>query len=154
MKMCVKCKQIKQFDEFTKCTANKKDGYHLWCKVCSRAYIEDNKEARRSAVLKAYYGITKEDYEKLIQEQNGKCLGCGKTERLGIDHCHITRQVRGLLCFHCNSILGMANDSESVLKNLLQYLTSYQERLKWLKQSKPVYQSLRRVGWRKIKSPA
>ena len=40
-----------------------------------------------------------------------------------IDHNHDTGAFRGILCLKCNSLLGMASDSVSVLKAAIEYLT-------------------------------
>lgn len=35
MKQCTKCKEFKDFSEFNKRAASKKDGLHYWCKKCA-----------------------------------------------------------------------------------------------------------------------
>jgi|SRR5215469_9672883 len=50
-------------------------------------------------------GVTEEEYERLLKEQDGGCAICGnppKSRRLHVDHNHRTGKVRGLLCFRCN----------------------------------------------------
>lgn len=52
------------------------------------------------------YGLTIADYDALLDFQNGTCAICdrppGKT-RLHVDHDHMTRWTRGLLCYQCNN---------------------------------------------------
>lgn len=55
------------------------------------------------------YGITPEDYDRVLQHQGGVCAICKsppKNVRLHIDHEHGTNTVRGLLCYQCNRLLG------------------------------------------------
>jgi hypothetical protein len=55
--------------------------------------------------LKREFGITVEQYRKMLEHQGGKCATCGhppKIRRLSVDHDHKTGRVRGLLCGICN----------------------------------------------------
>ena len=63
--------------------------------------------------LKYMYGMLIGEYDKLFQQQNGCCAICGKPhepkgrfKHMGVDHCHLTGRIRGLLCFKCNHQLG------------------------------------------------
>ncbi|WP_130418421.1 endonuclease VII domain-containing protein [Edaphobacter modestus] len=53
-------------------------------------------------------GITAEQYEKMLADQNGRCAICktskfgGMGKRLHLDHNHETNEVRGLICSGCN----------------------------------------------------
>lgn len=83
-----------------------------------------------SSRLRYNYGISPADYNKLLKEQNNSCAICGKPPekvRLAVDHNHANRRVRGLLCFHCNTILGHAYDSVKIIKNALDYITKHSE---------------------------
>jgi hypothetical protein len=77
------------------------------------------------------YGLTDADYERMLKEQGGGCGGCGKPPSiigrqkvLCIDHCHLTNEVRGLLCVRCNTLLGVLEQNPGLIKKL----TDYQER--------------------------
>ena len=52
--------------------------------------------------IREKYSVTAEEYLALYKFQGGRCYICRKARgigrRLGIDHCHITGRVRGLLC--------------------------------------------------------
>jgi hypothetical protein len=51
------------------------------------------------------YEITLDDYERMLEEQNGVCKICGNPpleHELAVDHDHETGYVRGLLCVPCN----------------------------------------------------
>lgn len=54
-------------------------------------------------------GVSPEQYEAMLADQNGHCALCPavpKTRRLDVDHDHRTGAVRGLLCHWCNRRLG------------------------------------------------
>lgn len=70
-------------------------------------------EQNRTRQLRCRYGITAEEYDRMLELQNNGCAICGKetaynngTKRLHVDHCHETGDIRGLLCSQCNTTLG------------------------------------------------
>jgi hypothetical protein len=87
---------------------------------------KDSSSSRKHR-YKKLYKLSVEEYETLLDSQEGCCKICGthceklKT-RLHVDHCHVTGDVRGLLCRKCNLMLGHANDDPDILKNALLYL--------------------------------
>jgi 5-methylcytosine-specific restriction endonuclease McrA len=68
------------------------------------------------------YGLAPEDYDKMVENQDGRCLICGETAKLHVDHSHETTVVRGLLCQACNLGLGNFRENIQVLKNAIEYL--------------------------------
>jgi len=78
------------------------------------------RESQVWARLEQRYGITREEYEALLDKQGGVCAICGngcKTgQRLAVDHCHETGRVRGLLCKSCNLHIGILERHEWVAK--------------------------------------
>lgn len=73
------------------------------------------------------YGISVEQYNELLMEQQGCCKICGVhesdlTKSLAIDHCHTKKQVRSLLCMNCNTGLGLFKDNIELLKKAIKYL--------------------------------
>lgn len=102
------------------------------CKTCQRLHDEKRsgtparQASWRRANIKRVFGITVEDYDRMLIEQGGRCAGCGSDTRgrghFDIDHCHDTGRVRGLLCYQCNSALGFAEDSVDRLTDLIAYL--------------------------------
>src|SRR5262245_45150922 len=70
------------------------------------------------------YGISRADYEALLAHQGGVCAICGSKShrRLVVDHCHVCRRVRGLLCRNCNVGLGMYCDDTRRLRAAIAYL--------------------------------
>lgn len=106
----------------------------------SRGHKERRKlQARRSFLLKQF-GITIEDYEKLLQKHNHQCEICrnkfkkvkDKENRVRqdtcIDHCHKSGKIRGLLCLNCNSALGYFKEDVDILKGAIKYLRKYKEK--------------------------
>lgn len=72
--------------------------------------------------LKSKYGMSLEDYDTMVERQNGLCLLCKERHKLVVDHDHQTDQVRGLLCANCNLLLGHARDSVPILLAAIEYL--------------------------------
>lgn len=74
----------------------------------------------------AKYGLTREDYTRILSEQHGHCAICQhlpkRGRRLCIDHNHATGQVRGLLCDACNYGLGGFQDNPDFLLSAIAYL--------------------------------
>ena len=103
---------------------------HAWRQVntervqaSQRRYLERHADRRRISLrrdaLKRKYGLSLEDYQRLLAEQNGVCALCGfppspkKFGRLVVDHCHKTSRVRGLLCRKCNVQLSLWGEDEA-----------------------------------------
>ena len=85
----------------------------------------------RARWLKKEYGLTQDQYDALRKSQNDSCAVCSKkfvTElgkgrtNFGVDHCHKTGEVRGLLCLPCNSSLGLMKENIETLLKMVQYL--------------------------------
>jgi hypothetical protein len=81
----------------------------------------------RAGHLKRKYGMTLEDYDRMLEAQGGGCAICGRPPRedisLHVDHDHVTGRVRGLLCFACNNTLGDFKDDPARLYAAAEYLT-------------------------------
>lgn len=91
-----------------------------------------NSEKQIERLMIARYGITGQDFKKRLIKQGYKCAICRKKpdKKLFIDHCHKTKEVRGLLCHHCNSGLGMFKDSIKFINNAIKYLTKHAQKEK------------------------
>ena len=93
-----------------------------------KSYYNKDKEAYKWRNIKNLYGITKEDFFQLLEEQEHSCKLCSKPfeslmqKHLHIDHCHENGKVRGLLCMQCNVGLGMLGDNEAGLLKALAYV--------------------------------
>lgn len=117
--LCKRCGRKQPKDEFPYLS----DGNYL-CRECLLQKGRDA-QARRQ-------GCDTEQYQTLLDRQDGKCAICGVSEghrscrgtscRLAIDHDHRTGAIRGLLCGNCNRGLGRFKDSIAILESALRYL--------------------------------
>ena len=86
---------------------------------------------QRKNVFKKVYGISLADYEVMFERQGGACAICKRTGlTLCVDHCHLTGEVRGLLCVQCNSALGFCRDDPALLRAAAEYLQAARDRQK------------------------
>jgi hypothetical protein len=79
--------------------------------------------------------MTLEQYNEMLEKQNGVCAICKKPElstrgraknqSLAVDHCHDTGKVRELLCMECNQTLGKFNDDPSWFIAASEYLVRH-----------------------------
>jgi hypothetical protein len=137
MKLCNKCDLWKPISCFSKSMANKKDGLQNGCKDCANAYNKSrwvNSEIRENArgrKLLSRYGITPEDYSRMLLEQKGSCKICGtedphhisnNSKYFCVDHCHTTGKVRGLLCNNCNVAIARFKDNIDSMEKAILYI--------------------------------
>lgn len=137
-KTCRTCKETKPIIEFHK-RKDGKAGTRSSCVDCTRKKNLEyyhNKGGKELQADRSYkhnlkkYGLTEEDYNGLLEDQQGRCAICRsdeshRTERrynLFVDHCHSTGKVRGLLCHHCNVGLGHFKDQQDLLTKAIEYL--------------------------------
>jgi hypothetical protein len=155
MKKCRKCKLPKSLSEFVK-DKNTKDGLSARCRKCrsedfKKWYTEnpevvkrvraEGKERRRDyynsperkkiyreRYIERTFGIKYEQYDQMLEQQDGKCAICKKPETsskcsyLSVDHDHKTGKIRGLLCVSCNRGLGMFWDDTLIMEKAINYL--------------------------------
>lgn len=149
MKFCQRCGSNKSLEEFFS-NKRRKDGVSTYCKLCQLEYqreryakpeikrkhklsLEESKERRllamRKYMLKKQYGLTLEAYDDLLARNDGKCWICGMDNgrTLHVDHNHDTGEVRGLLCYKCNVLLGYANEDTALLRKAIMYLSGNKE---------------------------
>lgn len=155
-KECNTCKLTKDINCFRKSKSNytSKYWYSNRCIVCQNKWVmnkrnnlplKDKEKLQKSSRdwksknkeevsfrtflyrMKKKYGLTKEDYQNMLKDQNFRCKICTKTifefkSRFVVDHDHRTGKVRGLLCNKCNAGLGMFQDNIFILEYARQYL--------------------------------
>lgn len=91
-----------------------------------KEYTENpvNKERRRILNLLREYGLSGEEFKKMLRNQEDKCAICKEhLIKPCVDHCHSTGKVRGILCNTCNLAIGYLKDDPDLLKRAIEYLT-------------------------------
>lgn len=132
-KKCPKCKRIlPATPAFFYRRKGAKFGLDSYCKECLRIYY-----TIRS--IKKRYGISKNQFERMLRKQNDRCAICGQkfvdlfhphnkesftyhASAPRVDHSHKTGEIRGLLCDRCNLLIGEAHENTLVLANAIKYL--------------------------------
>lgn len=148
-KVCYKCKVEKSRDDYTK-DWTRKDGLYSMCKACAslksqRIYktYKNREDARAYDYrLKKHYGITTEQKKQMFEQQGHCCAICkskssgrlikGKEAVWNIDHDHETGKVRGILCIHCNTALGIAKESIERLYAMIDYIKLHKNLIPYL----------------------
>lgn len=117
MKKCTGCNTVKETHCFSKAKL-RSDGLQGECKDCSR-----------NRKYKSRYGITYNTYLEMLDEQDDCCSICeihiddySLHSHFHIDHCHTTGAVRGLLCFPCNTAIGLLGDDPEKTDRATKYL--------------------------------
>jgi len=139
---CTICGETKPIEEFHQRKYIHVDGTFSTrprrdCKECVRKRSYQNGERLRASAehreklwarkIRREFGLTQEEYERMLKVQAGVCILCGKDgvetgrKRLAIDHCHATGLIRGLLCGLCNRQLGWVEGIG--LSRIVAYLT-------------------------------
>lgn len=94
-----------------------------------REWSRRNKVRLRNVRTEKLYGVSPEMYNEILRIQGGHCAICDSDHpgaknkgRFAIDHHHETGEVRGLLCDHCNRLLGCCRDQIDILRKAQSYL--------------------------------
>ncbi len=147
LRICTTCKCEKELTDFNRQKCGHK-GRNRMCRECANKYkfkkrkrIKNGgkpgsiypqykvgtRDYTRNVYLICVYGITLDEYNRLLSIQDYRCGICKTPQtdlnkNLGVDHDHITGDVRGLLCFKCNAAIGKLNDDIRLLQNAISYL--------------------------------
>lgn len=99
-------------------------------------YRLNNKHIWKANSLKIQYGLSLEQYRKMLKEQNNTCKSCKKSETstragkvldLSVDHDHKTGRVRALLCGACNTSLGLLKEDFYKILDLAKYIQNFKD---------------------------
>ena len=89
-------------------------------------YYKNNPEKNLEYRVKKY-GLTVEQYNNMLTEQNHCCKICDDELDMGkhthIDHSHITGEVRSILCAPCNQALGLLKEDISTMQRMITYVS-------------------------------
>jgi len=142
-KRCLLCGEVKLRSEFGFSSGVHGPLTRSYCRPCasvkSMAWRDRNADKARNAHLQRNYGITLDQYQEMLRQQNGLCAICGRLPGetrpdqgraqgrpvrplLAVDHDHATGKVRGLLCLPCNRGIGFLEDSIEIVRSALKYL--------------------------------
>lgn len=128
--VCCECGEEKPLNNFVPDkTGRSKFGKIGFCNQCRSMREKFSK-------IKRYYGISREEFLEVLEEQNGKCAICdidmetfsfenNKANTLCIDHCHTTGKFRGLICNNCNRAIGLMKDNENILLSAYKYIVHF-----------------------------
>lgn len=128
--LCTRCRQLKPAADFTK-DRRRAHGLALHCRPCRKLDHAERPEAEKGRSLRRLYDLSREEYDRLFEDQGGVCAICrqpetrlhrGRVRMLSVDHDHTTGRVRGLLCRNCNSAIGLLGDDPDLLRSALAYL--------------------------------
>lgn len=100
-------------------------GREDYCKDCKKQINKEGIKYRRKWYLKVAYGISEEQRQQMLKQQNERCAICGLKRPLDVDHNHDTGVVRQLLCRKCNQGLGLFNENPALLSKAAAYLEKY-----------------------------
>jgi len=116
---CQFCDKIQNEDRFYKSRTSRR-GRGGRCKSCyHKMHLEKT------------YGVTSEDYNKMLEKQGGTCAnkacnyGLDEDHNLCVDHCHETGMVRGLLCNWCNTAEGFLKSDTEIAQGLVDYMKKH-----------------------------
>ncbi len=134
-KECTKCRVVKPLSEFGKGQSTNALGLLPRCKKCTTAY-----QLSMCHRYKRPFLLTPEEYDARLAAQGGVCASChqpetvlgrksGLPQKLAVDHCHTTGEVRGLLCRRCNLTLGVSREDFVALRLLGDYKEQSLQRL-------------------------
>ena len=89
-----------------------------------------NPDKRKAQRIKKF-GLSLEEFNELLKEQDYKCAICGYLDTSDpnffpvIDHCHETGEVRNILCMNCNMGLGKFKDNPQLLRKAAEYVEGW-----------------------------
>jgi hypothetical protein len=147
-KHCTKCKIYLSLEKFYR-ASHHSDQKTSQCKQCllkkhsqyqkqnraassasNRRHYKRNPKSHQAYGLKKRFGLSLEQYDQMLKDQDLKCAICNKhqeilTRRMAVDHCHKTGRLRALLCNSCNRGIGLFADDANLVEKAASYLKTY-----------------------------
>jgi DNA repair exonuclease SbcCD ATPase subunit len=96
-----------------------------------KSYHERNRGKISEYNARRRYGLTTEERTEMLEKQSGMCPICGcdlrtlSSNKVHVDHCHATGDVRGLLCNGCNWGLGHFIDDPVRIRRAATYIEEH-----------------------------
>lgn len=126
---CLKFRMVKQAEDIV-CT------HCLVVEKKKKEKIRTRTQSEKRVLRAKNYNVSVEYLDKLFKEQENKCAICRVEVKswldLQIDHDHqccdrgsCGNCIRGLICLHCNSGLGMFKENVATLNSAINYIQSY-----------------------------
>lgn len=111
VKVCMICGETKKRKDYYR-------RHRTTCKKCINKRNRSNHVKRKDSdstytkkfQVKYKFGIDFAQYQSIYAEHDHKCAICGSNKYLGLDHCHSTGKIRGVLCIVCNTRLNAVED--------------------------------------------
>lgn len=119
-KRCSACGETKPRSDYY-LAAPGMPGLRPYCKPCHAArrrqayQTAGGRDATYDRHLRREYGITLDDYNRLLRKQRNRCACCGdrataSSHRLGVDYNAEKKEVRGLVCRRCILVVAALVD--------------------------------------------
>jgi Recombination endonuclease VII len=107
---------------------------HGTCKACVLGRSKSMQKGRTAHWRLKHTGCSREQYRAFVETQQGCCAICGRHQReftreMPIDHCHMSGQLRNILCHSCNFGLGNFKDNPGLLRLAATYLEAHAARI-------------------------
>lgn len=114
------------------------------CRICENDFMPNSSMhqicskachviQRRRRTLAAKYGLDEDTFNNILRNQDNVCAICLgiEVDRWAVDHDHACcdgdktcgKCIRGILCFRCNTALGLLKDSPLNVSRALAYLS-------------------------------
>lgn len=105
-RQCKECESIywKAYNRKNKAKVNQAS------KKWAKENIERDKVRQKARHLKENFNLTHQQYDALVKVQNGVCAICK------------TGQIRGLLCWRDNTLIGRAREDTNILLFAIKYM--------------------------------
>lgn len=134
-KHCIGCDRWQPESAFAS-MKGRPDNLQTRCRECKSRNYYANKEKVRDSMREQRFGLTRAEFDAMLEAQGGACAICksdtpGPNTHWHVDHDHdccpssnktCGKCVRGLLCRWCNHMLGSGRDNPDILRAGIDYL--------------------------------
>lgn len=150
---CIACTKIEERKTYMRHPENKKKSAAKWKadnpekrSLYNKLWKKNNPDKLKRYYEKEYrstrgrdryllkYGLTRNDYDRMLTEQNNRCRICSvgfdiygtKRTKPHIDHKHdASKKVRGLLCNDCNLGISNLKDDPVIMRMAAAYVQRF-----------------------------